>query len=294
LSSFSGKSNNLYDSLIAFLGRKNKHQTTYKSKRAQKKENKSRSNANKEANFKKTKKNDNYVRPVYEYKNMFDTRLKAEINKAVVSELRKDDSIHNLNKSKKRIISLSTYLKEYMVGFVTPDGDHWFQESLPYLYKGCVAKDIDDSKFEAVAKEFWGLLSKADNYWKSEDFLGYLNAMKKTPAVKATIAAIEDLQDSDLCHYREVAFTGYPSKIKYIPELNYCAYSGRELKWDSNEWHNPSAEHILPHSVGGDDANLDINYLVTSAHSNSLRDSIPLLAFLKGWDAKEYIEKHSK
>jgi hypothetical protein len=234
-----------------------------------------------------------YVRPEYEYKNFLpdSERPKANIKRDLKDVLMDDPSVHNANKAYLRIKSLSTYLTEKMVGFETPDGDHWFEKALPYIYKGALAKKIPATQYENVAKEFWGLLSKADNYWLSDDFIGYLKSMNQTPAVKATISAIETLRDQDLPVYSKVAFTGYPSKIKYIKELHTCAYSGVPLKWNSKATHSPSAEHILPHSVGGDAVDIDVNFLIASAKANGDRGSLPLLAYLKGWDAQDNYKK---
>lgn len=302
----------LLTALISFLGRKNNHKRnhsedyqsgnsrwndTRKDKTKRQKRDSKRIKSNSDESSKRSvskektvdrqprQSNNDWVRPVYEYKNIFDQRLKAEINPDLKSQLRNDRSVYNLTKAVNRVTSLSTYLKEYMVGFVTPDGDHWFEKTLPYIYKGCVARDIPEQKYLEVAKDFWGLLAKADNYWKSDDFLNYLGSMAKTPAVQATIEAVKSLQ---LPKQSDVAFGGYPSKIKYIPDLNYCAYSGRSLEWDTNRWHNPSAEHIFPHSIIGEAGDIDINYFVVSAQANSDRGNIPLLAFLKGHNEVDY------
>lgn len=239
-------------------------------------------------NIKKPKpSNANYVRPEYAYKNMFETRLKAERHPELKTFLMNDKSVHDADRAYTRITSLSAYLKEQMVGFITPDNQHWFEKAMPYILKGSVAKDISGKEYNNAAKDFWGLLAKADNYWKSDAFIGYLKSMKPDDAIRATISAVESLQEK-----KTITFTGdggYPSKIKYIPELlKRCAYTGSPMSPDGPAIYRPSAEHLLPHSIGGDKLNIDINYLVAGSKANSDRGSLPLMLYLKGWDQEEY------
>lgn len=286
--------------MISFLGKqknskRGNSRRSNKSNRYQKRHNNhNKTQHRSHTKSRKTQKNDDYVRPVFEYKNKFSERLQAEPNNHLKALLACDDSVRNVKKANQRISSLSRYLKEDMVGFITPDGVHWFEKALPFIYKGCVAKDIGEEKYFDMAISFWSLMAKADNYWKSPEFVDYLKTMERTPAVKATIEAVKGLMANEDA-LQMVAFTGYPSKIKYIPDLNKCAYSARSLKWDTDALHNPSAEHILPHSIAGDEVNIDINYLVTSAQANSERGNIPLIAYLKGWDAEDYaLVDHNK
>ena len=308
LTSLNGeKKSTLLEDMVSFLGRRSDHNE----KNARKKRIKNNRKAKENRQYKslhefggtpfitengmrvsknrvkpvEVKNDDDYVRPVYEYKNILKERLHSNINPNLKANLLAEGDIHDINRATTRVSSLSKYLKEYMVGFITPDGDHWFEKAMPFILKGCEAENIPEKEFHDVAEEFWGLLAKADNYWKSDSFVEYLGTLEQNPAVKATIKAVKDLQTESL---KNVAFTGYPSKIKYIPELDFCAYSGRKLEWDSDELHRPSAEHILPHSVGGDEVNIDANYLITSAQANSIRGNMPLLEYLKGWDDREY------
>lgn len=312
---------NLLDSLLSFLGR-NKNSSKRKNghKNAHKNNNKPHKNSSKRNNTDHTEHKSNsydaydatlkkhnsinggknahkrpeknttpYIRPSYEYNNMFENRLVASTKTSIKASL-VAEGVHNIDKAVLRVSSLSRYLKEDMVGFITPDGDHWFEKALPFILKGCEAKDIPESEYFETALNFWHLMSCADNYWKSNDFVNYLNKMEPNAAVLATIEAVKSMQGMESA---QVAFTGYPSKIKYIDELNKCAYSGEimNLKDDALL---PSAEHILPHSIGGDDLNIDINYFVVSSYANSLRGHIPLLEFLSGWDAPEYEEAHKQ
>lgn len=235
---------------------------------------------------KKTKTNDlPYVRPSYEYNNMFETRLVANTKSTLKASLLAE-GVHDIKKALVRVSSLSRYLKEDMVGFITPDGDHWFEKAMPYILKGCEARDIAEDEYFETALHFWNLMACADDYWKSNDFIAYLDKMEPNPAVLATKEAVKTMQSFNS---KQVAFTGYPSKIKYIDDIKQCAYSGKTMSPDNPQLY-PSAEHILPHSIGGDDLNIDINYFVVSSEANSDRGHMPLLDFLKGWDAPEYEE----
>lgn len=312
----------LIDSLISFLGRnnnnkphskktKNSHhktnhsnkpskthknkqthenrETVNKSKKADDFDNTLRNhnakNGGKNAHKKPEKNTTPYIRPSYEYNNIFEERLVAEPKSTLKASLLAE-GVHDINKAVVRVSSLSRYLKEDMVGFYTPDGDHWFEKAMPFILKGCEAKNIPVDEYFETALNFWNMMSLADNYWKSNDFVDYLNMMEPNPAVLATIEAVKTMQSMDS---KQIAFTGYPSKIKYIDELDTCAYSGLKLKLNDDNL-SPSAEHILPHSICGDEFNIDVNYFIVSSAANSNRGHIPLLEYLSGWDAPEYEE----
>ncbi|MEW5821939.1 MAG: hypothetical protein AB1782_17220 [Cyanobacteriota bacterium] len=244
------------------------------------------------SSIKKNTANRSTERPEYEYKNIFHRRLKSNINPSLRYELAKDPSVHNVCKATKRLKSLSKYLKEYMVGFITPDGEHWFEQAMPYILNGAASRKLKKSEFIPMAKEFWGLLAKADHYWKSEEFVDYLTTLNSSPEINATIKAIRMLQNEDSIFIPSLTFSGRNAKIKYIPELLICAYSGRKLKWGGDEKHRPSSEHLMPRSLGGEELDSDLNYIISSSWENNLRGNIPLIAFLKGWDFEEYKINH--
>jgi hypothetical protein len=224
---------------------------------------------------------------VYEYKNMFPERLKAEFNLDLRETLKHDPTVHNQVKAYQRVKSLSKYLKELMVGYITPDGEHWFEKAMPNILQGAVSEKIDNKKdFYNVAKEFWKLLANADDYWASTDFINYLKGMEQTPAIEATISAVNDMQIEDAM--KKLTFTGQQSKIKFVRELYYCAYSGKDLSSDDDSTHLITLEHIFPRCYAGETGNSDTNYFITSAGPNRKRGSIPLIAYLKGWDDGEY------
>jgi hypothetical protein len=235
--------------------------------------------------------------PVVEYRNMFDTLLKASPNPLLEKLLVRDLKISDPEKAHKRITSLSRYLKEDMVGFITPDGRHWFEGALKYFIRGAVSKDLTDKQMEkhgpAIAEHFWGLLAKADSYWSSGEFLDYMkNHMNpEEPGVKETIQGVSRLYQKKLTN-KTVSF-GYSSDLRYIQKLldDGGAYTGKPLKLTnvSNHPAYPTLEHIQPHSTGGDEVNDDCNYLLVRQNDNGDRSNIPLIAYLKGWDAQEFL-----
>lgn len=223
-----------------------------------------------------------------EYKNLFETQLKATPNPNLRRELSSDKNVVDLNKAELRIKSLSRYLKEDMVGFITPSGDHWFEGALQNFIFGAEAKRIPENQFKSAAKEFWSLLAKADDYWSSDDFINYLDSMKSSPAQKATIDAIKEIQNersvkSDISKLVSALTFGYSSQMKDIQKLlnDGCAYSGvKMVRHGRNPSIMVSAEHIFPHSKGGQDS--DLNYLMASAQENGDRGNMPLVDFLRG------------
>lgn len=234
------------------------------------------------------------------YKNALGKKLISTPNPDFEKQLKSIKGINSFKAAKVRVESLSRYLKEEMVGFIVPKyttkgeqkgGYEWFERSLEYMLKGC--KDGASSKdYKPIAKELFGLLATHDNYWKSNDFKAYLARLEPSDAIKATMAAIDELQSS-----KDISFTGtnvkmwgYFSPIKAMKELLDAggAYSGKALKFDDPTVKHPriaedvnaSLEHIMPKSWGGpcDDA----NYLLTSQSANTKRGNMPLLSYLKG------------
>lgn len=238
--------------------------------------------------------NYHFKHPRYEYKNVLPKPLKAEPNPDLLNDLvmmEETGAVHDAYKSSVRIASLSRYLKEDMVGFVTPDGENWFEGACEFLIKGSAGIKLPVTEYEKYAKQFWALMSMADKYWLSEDYINYLDGFKKpNPGVEATIAAIKDIRENQMVVGSNISF-GYSSKLRYIDKLliDGCAYSGQEMSLKkSNAPNFPTMEHIFPHVSGGEEVNLDCNYLLVSSEANGLRSDIPLLEYLKGWDADEY------
>lgn len=232
--------------------------------------------------------------PDVKYQNMFKTRLKATPNPNFKKELNvmaKAGKIHDVEKAFLRITSLSRYLKEDMVGFITPDGRHWFEGACKYIIKGTACEDISESDYKKYAMKFWQLMVKADNYWTSDKFVNYLESMNQDDAgVKATLESIKSIQKENHKRSSNISF-GYKSDLKYIPKLlnDGCGYTGESFSFDSPET-IPSLEHLFPHHFGGDEVNDDCNYILVSPESNRLRWHIPLTAYLSGWDGDEYLE----
>lgn len=229
------------------------------------------------------------------YENKLSKRLKSTPNSDFTKKLSKIvTDPDKFNNSKVRVSNLSIYLKEQMVGFIVPKytikkeekgGYEWFEKSLEFILKGC-KKDCDKKDYKPLAKEFFGLLSLHDNYWKSQDFIDYLSTLKKSPAQEATIQAIKEL-----CYGQQVSFGSFTS-LKFLQQLldGGCAYSGKKMVFclpnddliikDTSII--PSADHIMPKSWGGPGE--DYNYILASRLANNTRGSISLLEYLKGND----------
>lgn len=238
---------------------------------------------------------DDKIVPYFKYKNFFPEKLNATPFSDIDKRLFEDVSIYDQAKAKKRLESFSRYLKEEMVGFITPDGENWFEGACKYLIKGSAGVDIPESLYFPYAKDFWGLMAHVDPFWTSNKFIEYLNNFKHTPAVDATIRAIRAIKMDQEARYSNVAF-GYTSTLRFIPELlKGCAYTGEPMelsyKGDNSPLY-PTLEHIFPHVEGGDIVNKDTNYVLTISQENSLRSDIPLTAFLRGWNADEYYRQY--
>ncbi|MEW5819832.1 MAG: hypothetical protein AB1782_06545 [Cyanobacteriota bacterium] len=222
-----------------------------------------------------------------EYRNLFSKQLAATPNANLREELKKDRTIYNLDRAEQRISSLSRYLKEDMVGFISPSGDHWFEKALPNFINGARARKVPAGQMKDAAKEIWGLIAKADPYWTSGEFKKYLESMESSPARDATITAIEEIAIERKGIRRQVTF-GYKSLMKDMKKLmdDGCAYTGVPMKRHSRDpYVCISAEHIFPHSKGG--ADNDFNFFMASSQSNSDRGNMPLVQFLKGKNAND-------
>lgn len=235
------------------------------------------------------------------YKNVLGEQLVSEQSPTFEKDLQKVKGITSYEAAKTRISSISRYLKEDMVGFVVPEyttknenkgGYQWFEQGAEYLLRGC-KKNAQPSDFKPIAKELYGLLAVHDNYWKSPEFVDYLTTLKPTPAIKATISAVEELskpKDLSFTGEKTIKMFGYFSPMKAMDKLlkDGCAYSGLSLQLDDPTTKhgkipaevNASLEHIMPKSWGGpcDDA----NYMLASQKSNSLRGNMGLMQYLKG------------
>jgi len=187
-----------------------------------------------------------------------------------------------------------------MVGFVVPEykvedkthgGYQWFEQGAEYLLRGC-KKDATEDDFKPLAKKLYGRLALHDNYWKSPEFVAYLSTLKQTNAIKATIAAVEELNNKDVSFTggTTVKMFGYFSPMKAMTKLlnDGCAYSGVKMEFDDPtrkhdripESRNASLEHIMPKSWGGPCE--DYNYMVTAQGANSARGNMTLLQYLDG------------
>jgi len=236
-----------------------------------------------------------------------DTKYKNVLEKPLVSVQRlsfdsdlKCRKLTSYYSARMRISSLSRYLKEDMIGFVVPkyeiDGEEkggyqWFEKGAEYLLRG--AKEgkghgVEERDFKPVAKELYGLLALHDDYWKSPEFVDYLSTLEQTPAIKATIEAVEELNIP-----KKVSFTGetvlttygFFSPLKAIDKLTTtnCAYTGEKFTVSDDpdkHPHRPSLEHIMPKGWGGpcDDG----NYILTTRGSNSARGDMGLIDYLRG------------
>jgi hypothetical protein len=170
-----------------------------------------------------------------------------------------------------------------MVGFITPSGHHWFPGALENIIHGAQAKKVPEDRMQGVAKEFWGLLAKADPYWSSKEFVKYLESMPEAPARNATLAAVKEIHlERTVPRFDKVAF-GYKSELKDVPKIlqDGGCYTGTPMQRSGGGAQRmASAEHIFPHSKGGPDN--DFNFMVATAKANSDRGNMPLIDFLKG------------
>lgn len=217
-----------------------------------------------------------------EYRNLFETNLKATPNPNLREELANDRTIYNVDRAEQRISSLSRYLKEDMIGFITPSGHHWFEEVLVNFIHGAKARTVPENQYKNVAKELWSLIAKADPYWTSPEFTEYLQSMNPSSARDATIRAIEEINLEKRGLLGKVTF-GYRSLMKDMQKIldDGCAYTGVPMKRrGGNQYNNATAEHIFPHSKGGPDS--DFNYLIAAAKPNQERGNMPLVDFLRG------------
>lgn len=236
------------------------------------------------------------------YKNVLAKPLKSTPNVNFVENLKKVPNIASLEKAKTRVSNLSRYLKEDMIGFVLPEytingvtkgGNQWFQKGAEYLLRGS-KQGAKEKDFTQIAENLYGLLATHDNYWKSDDFVGYLSTLDQTPAIKSTKQAVKNLQrkDKQISFTGKIAMWGYFSPMKAMDKLlnDGCAYTGKQLKFDDPTKRqgkippaiNASLDHIMPKSWGGPCE--DYNYILSSQGSNSARGNIDLVSFLKGND----------
>lgn len=242
--------------------------------------------------------------PYVEYRNRLSSEERTEAKQTLINtnidsdyirkRLLKDKNyqVHNMNRATKRIQNLSRYLKEEMVGFITPSGKDWFEDGCKYLIKGTAGLNITEPLYEKHAKLFWGLMAKADPYWESLNFINYLNTLEKNPGVEATIKVIQDLNQKKKAPNAQVSF-GYSSQLKFIPELvKSCAFSNTQLNHTIGDPQSVSVDHIFPNSIGGDEGNEDSNYLVVSLEENGNRGNLSILEFLMGWNANEFEQIH--
>lgn len=240
---------------------------------------------------------DGMIVPVFEYVNKYPKKLVAEPNLTLRSQLQRDPSVHNTGTAFERITYFSKYLKEGMVGFYTPTGEHWFEGACKYLIKGSAGVDIPEELYPVYAEKCWSLLAKADNFWTSDEFVDYLKSMNQNTGVKATIEAINNIREAKKPFSSSISF-GYNSELRFIPELLELGgvYSGTKLRlsYDDkpNDFDYPSIEHLYPHVEGGDDVNDICNYVLATSEANSRRSDIPLVDYLKGWDAEDYYRKN--
>ncbi|MEW5818723.1 MAG: hypothetical protein AB1782_00905 [Cyanobacteriota bacterium] len=200
-------------------------------------------------------------------------------------------AIHDIDKASTRIQGLSRYL-QLMVGFVPPDnrcGKEWFELGCTYLIKGSAGINIPEIEYPKYAKEFWELMNEANTYWTSAEFINHLESINTNPGVNASIRALKEIKsERSLTKKPEnnLSFSGLNSgllNIKYL--LNDgCPYTNEPYNGKTT----PSLDHILPHSAIGEAGNIDYNYIISSARGNSLRGDIPIVEFIRGWDADEY------
>lgn len=220
-----------------------------------------------------------------EYKNKFNTQLKATPNPNLRKELEADKSIYDVDKAFQRLTSLSRYLKEEMVGFITPSGEEWFPKALINFIYGAKDCKVPEEDFKKTAKELWSLIAKADKYWYSQEFINYLSSFKPSPARDATIQAIEEIAREKTPMMSKIAF-GYKSDMKKIQKIldHGCAYSGKPMNRTGGWPDQVTLEHIFSSNNGGSDS--DFNYILTTSKANDDRGNLPLIDYLKGKDRK--------
>lgn len=230
---------------------------------------------------------------IIEYKNKFSTLLKATPNPNLLKELKELQEagiVKKADRAFQRISNLSRYLKEDMVGFITPSGEEWFEKACTYIIKGSAGRDIGQHRYVKYAEKVWSLIAMADPYWTSPDFIEYLESINTNPGVQATIDAINNIKTSKNVNKSLITFTGYDSLLKYIPKLREdgCAYTGKPLSLDREDLNCASIEHIFPYVIGSDDSSEDSNYLLTSIAANKERGCLSLVDYLLGWNQSEY------
>jgi hypothetical protein len=231
-----------------------------------------------------------------EYKNVLEEPLVSNQRPTFEKDL-KCRKLASYDNAKLRIASLSRYLKEDMVGFVVPKyetkgeqkgGYQWFEKGAEYLIRGS-RRQTQEEDFKHVAKDLYGLLAIHDDYWKSPEFVDYLSTLEQTPAIKATILAVEELGNAPNISFtsgeKSISTLGYFSPLKFIDKLleDGCAYTGKSFSYNDRP-RRPSIEHIMPESWGG--PNDDCNYLLTSAKDNYERGNMSLIKYLKGGSSK--------
>ncbi|MCK7516074.1 MAG: hypothetical protein MZV70_76935 [Desulfobacterales bacterium] len=98
-----------------------------------------------------------------------------------------------------------------MVGFIVPNykiederkgGFQWFEESAEYLLKGC-KQGVTEEEYPEVAKKLFGRLAAHDKYWKSPEFVEYLETLEPNPAVNGIIEGVKQLQQKEVAFGRE-------------------------------------------------------------------------------------------
>lgn len=215
------------------------------------------------------------------YKSLFKTGLKATPNPNLRSELEKDKSIYDIENAFTRITSFSRYLKEEMIGYITPAGEHWFEKALINMIYGTRLEKISETEFKSAAKDLWSVIAKGDSYWTSDDFLNYLNSMKPSAARNATIEAIKEIAMERKSRATQVAF-GYSSDLKKVQRLldHGCAYSGEPMQRTGGWPYQVTAEHLFPSYNGGNDT--DCNFILATSKANDDRGNLSLVDFLKG------------
>jgi hypothetical protein len=236
------------------------------------------------------------------YKNRLN--LKSIENTDFIQLVELNSTISDKEQATIRIKSLSTYLKESMIGFIVPQytikgqskgGYEWFERGLENLLKACKKYSTPDD-YKNNAKQLFTLLALHDSFWTSNQFVSYLQELKPSLAINKTIEAINELNNTEtkksisFLGDKKVNMYGFFSPLKCMQELldKGCAYSGEKLFFDDPDKHaqrpepfqNASLDHIVPQSWGGIDD--DSNFLLTSVQTNSLRGNCTLLRYLRG------------
>lgn len=228
------------------------------------------------------------------YVNRLNKRLKSTFNPGLRTILEKDNKVKpaNLSMAVERSQNFSKYLKETMVGFITPQGTEWFEGACTNLIKATAGMDVPEFMYPRFAKDFWGYMSNVDPYWKSDEFVSYLSELTENEGVKASIHAIKEIQKEEKQpksesqtkeHESKISF-GYSSEMRFIKEIhqNGGAYCGEPLSL-TDEHAFPTLEHLFPHIMGGSDDD-DCNFVLANPEQNRNRAIMPLLDYLRGWD----------